>query len=208
MLCFRRYSMLFLPIPGTGHGDNLDLSSRLLCLRHYRAESDGWAFTSGCASCATSFQNGVRHLVGCVAPTEPCACNVCRRQPPSLFGLASHTVFAITIIVDRFRLTRNVTHAEYVHAINTGRVRPSRGLPPEFPDITVRFRYAPGAGEIFHPFCAPSLPWHSTSITTFNSREEAVSGLYSHRNLYWCAGCERPLFFRTPCDVHEGDDWI
>jgi hypothetical protein len=122
MLCFRRYSMVFLPIPGTGHGDNLDRNSQLLCLHHYRAESDGWAFTSGCASCATAFQNGVRHLVGCVAPTETCACNVCRRQPPSLFGLASRTVFTTTNNADKFRLTRNVTHYEYVHAINTGRL--------------------------------------------------------------------------------------
>jgi hypothetical protein len=48
MLCFRRYAMTFLPIPGTAHGDTLDRNSKLLGLRHYRAASDGWAFTSGC----------------------------------------------------------------------------------------------------------------------------------------------------------------
>jgi hypothetical protein len=208
MLCFRRYAMAFLPVPGTGHGDTLDRNSLLLCLRHYRVASDGWAFTSRCASCSTTFQNGVRHLVGCVTPTEPCTCNVCRRQPPLLFDLASRTAFTVTNNADRFRLTRNVTHSEYVHAVSTGLVRSDRGLPPEFPEITVRFRYQLGTHEIFHPFCAPSLPWHATAIRTFSSREEAVGEIYSRRNLYWCAGCERPLFFRTPCEVHEEDDGV
>jgi hypothetical protein len=109
MLCFRRHALIFLPIPGTGHGDTLDTNSRLLCLRHYRVASEAWTFTSRCGSCSASFREGLRHLAGCVAPEEPCSCNVCKLQPPSLLDMASRTVFTMTNNVDRFRLTRDVT---------------------------------------------------------------------------------------------------
>jgi hypothetical protein len=189
MLCFRRYILVFLHIPRTGHGDTLDTNSRLLCLHHYRAASDGWTFTSGCDPCSASFQNGVRHLVGCVAPAEPCSCNVCRRNPPTLVALSSRTVFTLTYNADRFRLTRNVTHSEFVHAVNSERVRVDRGLPPDYPDTTVRFRYRLCSHEAFHPYCTPSLPCHASSTRTFDSPADAISELYSRRSLYWCAGC-------------------
>jgi hypothetical protein len=198
MLCFRRCALVFLPIPGTGHGDTLDRNSRLLRLRHYRAASDGWTFTCGCGSCSASFQDGVRHLVGCVAPAEPCSCNVCRRQPPSLLDMASRTIFTQIYNVDRFRLRRDVTYSEYVHAIDSERARADRVLPPDYPDITVRFRYQLCSHEAFHPYCASSLPWHASATRTFDSPLEAISELYAQRNLYWCAGCAKPLFFGLP----------
>jgi hypothetical protein len=169
MLCFRLYALVFLPVPGTGHGDTLDRNSRLVCLRHYRAASDGWTFTSGCGTCSASFQDVVRHLVGCVAPAEPCSCNVCSRQPPSLLDMVSRTALTLTINVDRFRLRRNVTLSEYVYAVDSGRVRVDRVLPPEYPDITVRFRYRICSHEAFHPYCAPSLPWHASATRTYDS---------------------------------------
>jgi hypothetical protein len=43
--CFQRHALTFQPISLFAHG-------RLLCIRHYRAMSMGWIFTSGCGTCA------------------------------------------------------------------------------------------------------------------------------------------------------------
>jgi hypothetical protein len=111
------------------------------------------------------------------------------RQPPSLLALASRTAFTLTVSADRFRLTRNVTHSEYVHAVDSGRPRGDCVLPPEYPDITVRFRYRLSSIEAFHPYCAPSLPWHASATRTFDSPVQAIRELYLLRSLFWCAGC-------------------
>jgi hypothetical protein len=206
MLCFRRHTLTFLRIPGTGHGDTLDTNGRLLCLRHYRVASEGWAFTSRCSSCSTAFQEGLRHLTGCVASEEPCSCNVCKRQPPTLLDMASRNFFTMTNNVDRFRLTRDVTHSEFVQAVNSRRARVDMDLPPDYPDITVRFRYRECSRFPFHYECDPSLPWHASATTTFTSPEEGISELFSHKDLYWCAGCERPMFFRNTCEIHQAED--
>jgi hypothetical protein len=182
MLCFRRHALTFLPTPG-------DTNSRLLCLRHYRVSSEGCTFTSRCGPCSAAFQEGCRHLVGNVAPEEPCSCNVCKRQPPTLLDMASRTVFTVTRNVDRFRLTRNVTHSEFVHSVNSGWASVDRGLPPDYPDITVRYRYHTGSGFPFHPYCNPSLDWHVSATRTFGSPEEAISEL-AQRLILVCGVCE------------------
>jgi hypothetical protein len=199
MLCFRRHALTFLRTPG-------NTNSRLLCLRHYRVASEGWTFNSRCGPCSAVFQEECSHLVCCVAPQEPCSCNVCKRQPPTLLDMASRTVFTMTRNVDRLTFTRDVTHSEFVHAVNSERASVDRGRPPDYPDITVRYTYHTGSGFPFHPYCNHSLPWHVSATRTFGSPEEAISELYLHKDLYWCAGCARPLFFRNPCEIHRGEE--
>jgi len=35
---------------------------KLLCLKYYRAESDGWRDNIHCGSCVTRYQNRLRHM--------------------------------------------------------------------------------------------------------------------------------------------------
>jgi hypothetical protein len=112
--------------------------------------------------------------------------------------MASRTVFNQIYNVDRFRLTGDVTYSEYVHAMGSERARAVRVLPPDYPDITVRFRYHICSHEAFQTYCAPSLPWHAFATRTFASPLEAIKELYTRRDLYWCAGCAKPLFLVIP----------
>jgi hypothetical protein len=40
---------------------------------------------------------------------------------------------------------------------------------------------------------------------TCGSPAEALSALYSHRNLYWCEWCEKPIFFPFKCRRGHSD---
>ena len=67
---------------------------RLLCMRYYRAISDGWRDDRGCPQCVEDDQLTMRDLTGCKAPGI-CHCKFCVRQPPSVRDLASHTPFKL-----------------------------------------------------------------------------------------------------------------
>jgi hypothetical protein len=105
---FRRHALTFLPGITNGH------TPRLLCLRHYRFVSMGWASVSGSVPCRDTFRYGLHPLTGCLVPDETCACHIFRRQPPTLRDIASHVAFTLSCNLDRFELTRNVPHAQYV----------------------------------------------------------------------------------------------
>jgi len=62
----------------------------LLCLKYYRAESDGWRDLVHCGSCVARFQNRLRPVTGCRGP-DNCNGTNCRREPP-LLALASNTL--------------------------------------------------------------------------------------------------------------------
>jgi hypothetical protein len=108
---FRRHALTYLPEPSTGHGDVLASPGRLLCLRHYRVASEGWMTTSRCDGCVVAFRRHLRPHMDCVAPEEPCTCNVCARRPPTLRDMASLIVFGLTLNPERFEMTREVTHS-------------------------------------------------------------------------------------------------
>jgi hypothetical protein len=152
------------------------------------------------------FRENLRPLTGCIAPSWPCNCNVCVRQSPTLRDMASRTVFSLSLNPDRFELTREATHREFGHAVNLGRARADRCLPPDFPNLTLRFRYSTGSNQLYHSHCSPSLPWLAVATRTFASSVEELRELYSHRDQYWCAWCEKPLFFPTICNTHMDGD--
>jgi hypothetical protein len=123
-----------------------------------------------------------------------------------LLALVSRAAHTLTYNVDRFRLTRTVTYSEYVHAVDSGRAIVDRVLPPDYPVIITRFRLHLGSLHAYHPYYDPSQPWHTSATTTYDSPVEAILDVYSRRCLFWCAGCEMPLFFRNPCEIHDGED--
>jgi hypothetical protein len=155
--------------------------------------------TSRCDRCTAAFRGNLRPYMDCVVPEEPCNCKVCVRQPPTLRDMASRTLFSLCLRPERFELTREVIHSEFVHAIHSERAQVERCLPPGFPTLTLHFTYQYCSHLPFHPWCNPTLPWHATVRRTFDSPEEAFSELYSRRDLYWCTWCEKPLFFPTNC---------
>ena len=80
----------------------------LVCLKYYRAESDGWRDTIHCGSCIARLQNRLRPMTGYLRPND-CSCTICRRQPPSLLASASNTLFHLVLELDRFALTNETT---------------------------------------------------------------------------------------------------
>jgi len=109
---------------------------KLLCLRYYRAISDGWRDESGCQQCIEDYQMTMRDLTGCQAPGT-CQCKFCVRQPPSLRDLASYALFKLKFDISKFELTVHTTFREYVYAVRSGMVDIDRLLPPEYPSIRV-----------------------------------------------------------------------
>jgi len=95
--------------------NSLSAPPRLLCLKYYRAASDGWKDASNCDICVEQYQACVRTQCGCSLP-ETCFCKICLRQPPSLFGSALHIYTNMVHNLARFELTPDTTYEQYVYA--------------------------------------------------------------------------------------------
>ena len=167
---FPRHAITILPDPSSGN-------PRLLFLRYYNVASVGWSFGSGCVICRDASRQNIRPLTGCVAPGEAWACNICRRQPPSLRDLASHAVFPLPLNIERFEFTRDVTHRQYRYAVDSNRVDIERRLPSDFPSITLQYTYRYCPNHPCHSSCSPGQPWIVAESRTFDSEEEEVAAL-------------------------------
>ena len=62
----------------------------LLCLKYYRAESDGWRYIIHCGSCVTRLRNRLRPVTRCLRPDNR-NCTVCRQEPPLLASASNHS---------------------------------------------------------------------------------------------------------------------
>jgi hypothetical protein len=78
-------------------------TTKMLFLRHYRADSDSWRTFNLCAACCRDCTPSIQRFVNkCTFPLSysnypnSCKCNLCLRQPPTLRDLASHSVFHLT----------------------------------------------------------------------------------------------------------------
>jgi hypothetical protein len=106
------------------------LLPKLMCLRHYRVESDGWKDSANCGACV-----GIHHEV--LLPfhacdlSDDCRCKLCTRQPPSLADSARHVLFNYTLHLESFRLDVHTTYDCYVYAVRSNRVPQINLLIPE-----------------------------------------------------------------------------
>ena len=179
--------------------------ARRLYLKLYRTESAGWDCDVRCATCLEVFRDVTRPHTAYVAP-GPCVCNICRRQPPSLFASASNIVFIMVFSLERFELTRDVTYEQYVYAVSSNRVSGWILLPPDFPIIQVEYRLECCPFHKLHLNCPGQWSWHGTINHSFNSVEDAVTALSTYRYRVWCLYCYKPLFFPIICCGHEDDE--
>jgi hypothetical protein len=129
------------------------------CLTDHRALSDGWRDSGNCDDCVVIYRDAIRDLCQCRAPTEECACEICRRQPPSLRLTALHKI-RLMYNVERFQLTANTTYEEYVFAVMSDNARVANLLPIEYPMIRIWFRCGPVRFETkFHKECPGEGSW-------------------------------------------------
>ena len=113
--------------------------SRLLCIKYYRAASDGWKDDGNCERYILQYQQLLRHLTGSHCPNIS-RCNICIQQPPSLRDTASHILLQyIYGIFHQFELTAHTTYDQYVRAVRSGRVDEERLLPSEYSQISPWF---------------------------------------------------------------------
>jgi hypothetical protein len=185
------------------------------CLRHSRAASMGWPFTSRCDPCMVRFRENLHSLTGCVAPAGPCSCNACTRQPPTLRDMASRTLFSLSLNPDRFELTREVTHCEFVHAVNSGWARVDRCLPtyltspsttatepaPAWPTTTIAFLHCPGMPPLPGFSVRPRRRSVSCSRAETNIGEHVARSRCSFRMSvpYMLMGTSSKLIFQINC---------
>jgi len=169
----------------------------MLCLKYYRAESAEWRNDILCGPCIARFQSRFQHATSCLR-TRDCRCRVCARQPPSLLGLASNTLFGMIFELGSFVLTRETTYDQYVLADGSKRVPTQQLLPPDFPDICLNLRCSIFAYKLHH-HCPGSGAWKIQLEYTFGSESEAIRSIVRIENTYWCRHCRRGLFFYNEC---------
>jgi len=73
-------------------------------------------------------------------------------------------------------MTPYTTFEEYVYAVELGAALLFQFLPPEFPQINLRFRYD-SFDHKFHPDYPGEGSWHVQISPDFSSFEEAISAL-------------------------------
>jgi hypothetical protein len=101
-----------------------------------------------------------------------------------------------------FELTRNTTYQEYVHAVRSNLVTNRWRLqPPDFPRVEVSFRLYQ-LPHLFHEHCPVEGAGSGAVSYYFDSLDEAIDTLVRRKATFWCAFCEKPLFFPSSCIQH------
>ena len=184
----------------------LDISdTKLLCLQHYRAASDGWRDEYCCDNCVAEFQSETFRLCNCRMVWD-CDCKVCRRQPPSLRDMCSSIVFGRA--GRSFRLTPHTTFQDYAYGVERGFALVSHILPPKFPVVRLLFRSSSVCFDRkFHRDSPGEGSWHAQASREFRSEEDAILSLkdIAQKNTFWCSFCDKGLFFPNQCDDHPDD---
>ena len=175
---------------------------KLICIRYYRAVSDGWRDEAYCPTCTLEYRAIMKPLLGCRLP-DTCRCNICLRQPPSLRDAVSHVLLKhVYNIQHMFRFSSHTTFNEYVYAVRTGRVDIERLLPPQFPTITLWCATNTSHTISHHVTCPGKGVWRNKMTTMFKSRAAAVRILSERSEPFQCMHCSRGLFFPTACSDH------
>jgi hypothetical protein len=170
---------------------------KLMCLKYYRADSDGWKDAANCDTCVEQYQTTVGTQCDSSLP-ELYFCTICLRQPPSLFGSALHIYTKLVHNLVRFELTPDTTYEQYVYANESKQVNPGNLLPPEFPEVRIWFTYDhPDFEQKFHRDCPGAGAWHAELCHTFPSVAIAIHSLASEEETYWCPYSGRGLFSPT-----------
>ena len=100
---FRMYAMLRIPLD----------APTVLYLHHHRTVSVCWRTDNLCDECCEEFRLIHQPFEGNCTYKSLCKRNVCLRQPPTLRGLASHTLFHLTFNVSEFTLTNRTPYHQY-----------------------------------------------------------------------------------------------
>jgi len=108
-------------------------------LHHHRAASDGWTSDCLCDGYLEEFRLILQPFVGNCTYGRSCGCNVCLRQPPSLRGLASHTVFRLTFNLSEFALTIGTLYHQYFYAVEWNIFPDHRLVPLTFSRLQCTF---------------------------------------------------------------------
>ena len=192
----KKFAITILPSDGAPAPLHLNQTSisdtKLLCLQHYGAASDGWRDEFNCDNCVAEFMSETFRLCDCRMVND-CDCKVCRRQPPSLSNICS------SIIIRRgFQLTPYTTFEEYAYGVESGFALVSQVLPPEFPVIRLFFKYDTFDRKL-HRNCPDEGSWHAQISRKFRSVESAILALKdtAQKHTFWCSFCDKGLFSLT-----------
>ena len=78
---------------------------KLMCLKYYRAESEGWKNHANCGDCVERHMVVLNPFLTCSGVPGECSCKLCRLQPPSLKYFARHALFNYILHLDSFEFT-------------------------------------------------------------------------------------------------------
>jgi hypothetical protein len=95
---------------------------RIVCMKHH------WTH-SLCDMCCNKYKGILSASIDDCNFSVSCKCKICLRQPPSLRGLASHTVFHFIYYIKHFKLTND----HYVYAAFSQTVHVEKLIPNTFP---------------------------------------------------------------------------
>jgi hypothetical protein len=171
----------------------------LLCLKYYRAESGGWRTDIHCSTSIAKYHSTFGHLLPsqCLR-TSSCKCMLCTRQPPSLFGSASHIIFHLIRDLGRFTLDIETTHDQYIFAVRSKKTPVQQLLRPDFPTVELLFKRMVLSYKL-HIHCSDDeRAWKALMEFTFESENQVIYSLVSDKQ-YWCRHYKRGLFFYREC---------
>jgi hypothetical protein len=179
-----------------------------LYLQHYRAQSEGVRDALGCILCTRTARRLLRPIAGCSRPHSQCFCTVCTSNPPSLFNLASNTLFTLVVHIDRFELTAETTYYPYVCAVRSGRVKAFRLVPFSYPNVGIMYKSDHLSLTRIHHNCymegegQSSALWHGAMVRRYTSKRALIRNLVRLRRTFWCAICTKGLFTKRQCGLH------
>jgi hypothetical protein len=100
--------------------------------------------------------------------------------------------------LDQFELTTGTTYQHYVYASTSNRVNFDKLLPPEDPNVRIRFHFQAIQYRL-HRECPGEGLWEGDLRHTFSTFDDAIRELANEKQKYWCQHCSKGLFFPNTC---------
>jgi len=104
---YKRYALTLTPQSARS------LLPRLMFVKHYSVESDGWKDRGNCDDCRERNMDLLLPFHACDL-IYTCPCKTCTRQPPTMADCARHVLFLYTMNLHLFRLRYDTTYDQYV----------------------------------------------------------------------------------------------
>lgn len=172
------------------------LPNSQICYTHIYDSNCGWGNRNPLVL-ETNIVNARSLKSTCEIHHKEIKCSLCIKNPPSLKALSSNVLFTCVFNLKEFEFVNNISYNIYKSVTENSKVSVCQ-LVPFQPPFTLVSHYAICElikNKRVHKNCidVPHV-WLGKESTYISNENMFVKTVITHRDKFWCASCNKPLF--------------